>query len=132
MRHGHQSRQLDAYAVSGSSPPGMSGNQRAAFTDSEREVRGLLLQVVMSGSGSAPSLAASDPAMVADSQPDHHRPWLSVVEAARHSGWPCQNGRAPQSFYDLAKRIGSKVNGKWRIHIDDLDAEIRRMARVTA
>jgi hypothetical protein len=30
----------------------------------------------------------------------------------------------------MAKRIGSKVNGKWCIHVDDLDIEIRRMARV--
>jgi hypothetical protein len=128
MKLGHQSRQLDAYAVSGSSPPGMSGRHM----DDKRSVRELLLQVVTSGGGSAPSPAVPDPVTVADSQPAHQRPWLSVVEAARYAGWPCRNGRAPQSFYDLAKRIGSKVNGKWRIHVDDLDAEIRRMAQVSA
>jgi len=52
-------------------------------------------------------------------------PWLSVVDAARYAGWPCTSGRAPQSFYEVAARIGCKVNGKWRIHIDDLETEIR-------
>jgi hypothetical protein len=55
-------------------------------------------------------------------------PWLSVVDAARHAGWPCPNGRAPASFYVLAARIGVKLNGKWRVHVDDLDAELRRHA----
>jgi hypothetical protein len=53
-------------------------------------------------------------------------PWLSVVEAARYAGWQCANGRAPESFYRLARRIGFKLHGKWRIHRDDLDAHIRR------
>ena len=53
-------------------------------------------------------------------------PWLSVVEAARHAGWRCPNDRAPASFYELAQRIGVKINGKWRVHVDDLDAELRR------
>lgn len=52
-------------------------------------------------------------------------PWLSVVQAARHCGWPCRNGRAPASFYELAAHIGYKINGQWRIHIDDLDGYIR-------
>jgi hypothetical protein len=55
-------------------------------------------------------------------------PWLSVVEAARHAGWRCPNDRAPASFYELAQRIGVKINGKWRVHVDDLDAELRRHA----
>lgn len=131
MKPGHEARQLDAYAVSASSPPGMSGKQRAVVADDERAVRELLLQVVTAGGVGAPPRAVPDPATVADSQSANLRPWLSVVEAARHAGWPCENGRAPQSFYDLAKRIGSKVNGKWRIHVDDLDAEIRRMAQVS-
>jgi hypothetical protein len=104
----------------------MSGKQRAVVTDYEREVRELLLQIVTPIGGSTSSVAVPDPVTVAESQPEHQRPWLSVVEAARHAGWPCRNGRAPQSFYNLAKRIGSKVNGKWRIHVDDLDAEMRR------
>ena len=110
----------------------MSGEQRGLSANHEREVRELLLQVVTPIGGSTSSVAVSDPAAVTDSQPGHQRPWLSVVEAARHAGWPCKSGRAPQSFYDLAKRIGSKVNGKWRIHVNDLDAEIRRLARVSA
>jgi hypothetical protein len=62
---------------------------------------------------------------------DHHPtrgPWLTIVEAARYAGWPCRNGRAPASFYELAQRIGMKLNNKWRIRRDDLDAEIRRHA----
>jgi hypothetical protein len=132
MRLGHRTRQLDAYAVSGSSPPGMSGKQRVVVTGYDRKIRELLLHVVSPDSGGVAPLAVSYPVTVPDSVPERQRPWLSVVEAARHAGWPCKNGRAPQSFYDLAKRIGSKVNGKWRIHVDDLDAEIRRMARVSA
>ena len=65
------------------------------------------------------------------SPPQPGAPWLSVVEAARHAGWPCANGRAPASFYDLAQRVGVKFNGKWRIHRDDLDAEMRRHAVLT-
>jgi hypothetical protein len=61
----------------------------------------------------------SEPASVA------RGPWLSVVDAARHAGWRCPNDRAPASFYELAKRIGVKINGKWRVHVDDLDAELR-------
>ena len=59
-------------------------------------------------------------------------PWLSVVDAAKHAGWKCSNDRAPQSFYDLAHQIGSKVNGKWRIHVDDLDTWIRSHGPVSA
>src|SRR6266496_1145325 len=128
MNNRHETRQLDGYAVSGSSPPGMSGVKRAVGTDYEHATRELLLQVVTPSRGRMSSLAMVDPETMPESQSERHRPWLSVVEAARHAGWPCKNGRAPQSFYDLAKRIGSKVNGKWRIHVDDLDAEIRRMA----
>ena len=61
-------------------------------------------------------------------EPSHRGPWLTVVEAARYAGWPCPADRAPASFYEIAQRIGVKINGKWRIHVDDLDGEIRRHA----
>jgi hypothetical protein len=46
MRHRPTESQLDAYSVSGSSPPVVPGKQRAVVTDHEREVRELLLQIV--------------------------------------------------------------------------------------
>lgn len=61
-------------------------------------------------------------------EPWHRGPWLTVVEAARYAGWPCPTGRAPASFYEIAQRIGVKLHGKWRIHVDDLDGEMRRHA----
>ena len=78
------------------------------------------------------STGSSPPIADATHSPDpegHSRavasPWLSVVQAARHCGWPCRNGRAPASFYELADRIGYKIHGQWRIHIEDLDGYIR-------
>jgi hypothetical protein len=51
--------------------------------------------------------------------------WMTVLQAARYVGYPCTNGRAPNSFYTVAKEIGHFFNGKWLIHRDDLDAYIR-------
>jgi hypothetical protein len=52
-------------------------------------------------------------------------PWLDIVAAARWACYACPNGRAPNSIYTLAARIGHKLNGQWRIHRDDLDAALR-------
>jgi len=51
-------------------------------------------------------------------------PWLSIVRAAEYAGYACENGRAPNSFYRVAREIGHKLNGQWRIHVDELDAYI--------
>lgn len=51
--------------------------------------------------------------------------WMTVVEAAQYVGYACTNGRAPNSFYAVAKNIGHFFNGKWLIDRDDLDAYIR-------
>jgi hypothetical protein len=50
---------------------------------------------------------------------------MTVLEAARYAGYPCDNGRAPNSFYTLAERIGHLFNGRWLIDRDELDAYIR-------
>jgi len=52
-------------------------------------------------------------------------PWLDLVSAARRLGYPCPNGRPPNSFYAIAEEIGHKLNGRWLIHVDDLDAHVR-------
>lgn len=52
-------------------------------------------------------------------------PWLDIVAAARWLGYPCPNGRAPNSIYAIAQAIGHRINGQWRIHIDELDAYVR-------
>jgi hypothetical protein len=52
-------------------------------------------------------------------------PWLTIVEAAKHLGYACANGRAPNSMYAVADEIGYRVNGRWLIHPDDLDAWVR-------
>lgn len=54
--------------------------------------------------------------------------WMRLSEVARYLGYDSK--RPPNSLYDLAKRIGRKVNGKWLIHQDALDAEIERSGGV--
>ena len=105
---------------------GTTGRLADKHTYVERETHGLLRYGLGRQAGVLAPQEGREPTNGAAESPTGCGPWLSVVEAARHAGWPCKNGRAPQSFYDLAKRIGSKFNGKWRIHVDDLDAEIRR------
>jgi hypothetical protein len=46
---------------------------------------------------------------------------MTVLEAARYVGFPCANGRAPNSFYEIAKKIGYRFHGRWLIARDDLD-----------
>jgi hypothetical protein len=60
-----------------------------------------------------------------------NRRWLTVLDAARYVGFQCENGRAPNSIYQIATQIGSKLNGRWLIHPDDLDSYVRalRVAR---
>ena len=54
-------------------------------------------------------------------------PWLTVLDAARHLGYACVNGRAPSTIYEIAQEIGHKVNRRdWRLHVDDLDTYVRR------
>lgn len=53
------------------------------------------------------------------------KPWLTVVEAAQYLGYSCSNDRAPNSVYELARKIGHRFNSHWLIHRDDLDAAIR-------
>jgi hypothetical protein len=55
------------------------------------------------------------------------RRWLTTVEAARYLGFPCLNGRAPSSIYQIATKIGSRLNGRWLIHPDDLDSYVRAL-----
>jgi hypothetical protein len=53
-------------------------------------------------------------------------PWLTVLQAARHLGYPCVNGRAPNSVYGIVQRIGFRLNQRdWRVHVDDLDRFVR-------
>lgn len=53
-------------------------------------------------------------------------PWLTVLQAARHLGYSCSNGRAPNSVYEIAQKIGFRLNERdWRIHVDDLDRYVR-------
>jgi hypothetical protein len=52
--------------------------------------------------------------------------WLTIVEAARHIGYPCLGGKAPNSVYDIAQKIGHKVNGRWVIALSELDEWIRK------
>ena len=83
MKPGHEARHLDAYAVSGSSPPGMSGKQRAVVTDREREVRELLLQVVRPSVGTRPTLGVPDSASVGASATESGASeWLTVEQFA--------------------------------------------------
>ncbi len=58
------------------------------------------------------------------------RAWLTIVQAARHLGYACTNGRAPNSVYAIARKIGHQINGHWLIHTDDLDAYVRSGGRV--
>jgi hypothetical protein len=50
---------------------------------------------------------------------------MTVVDAARYAGFPCTNGRAPNSFYKVAEKIAYRFHGRWLIARDDLDAYIR-------
>jgi hypothetical protein len=52
-------------------------------------------------------------------------PWMTVVDAARYAGFPCTTGRAPNSFYAVARKIGYRLHGRWVIARTDLDAYIR-------
>lgn len=52
-------------------------------------------------------------------------PWLSVLGAARWLNYPCSNGRAPAGVYEIVQQIGVKLNGRWIVHCDDLDAYVR-------
>jgi hypothetical protein len=111
----------------------MSASTPAVSTtaDGEDQVAQLLLEVVRLGS---PPGKQAEPDLISRTEREREerlgdrRPWLSVVEAGRYAGWTCENGRAPASFYELAARIGVKFNGKWRIHVADLGAEMRQLA----
>jgi hypothetical protein len=50
---------------------------------------------------------------------------MTLVDAARYVGYPCANGRAPNSFYKVAEMIGYRFHGRWLIDRNDLDAYIR-------
>jgi len=50
---------------------------------------------------------------------------MTILDAARYAGFPCLNGRAPNSFYAIAREIGYRFQGRWLVSPVDLDAYIR-------
>jgi hypothetical protein len=78
----------------------------------------------------APTRSRSVSLSEATTPSETHTPWMTVVDAARYAGFPCTNGRAPNSFYDIANAIGYRLHGRWLIARADLDAYIRGERRL--
>jgi hypothetical protein len=80
------------------------------------------------GNEGAASAAPAASADIAQQDPPRHTAdrWLTIIEAARHLGYPCASAKAPNSVYELAEAIGHKVNGRWLISLQELDAWVRR------
>jgi excisionase family DNA binding protein len=125
--------QLDAYSVSGSSPPVVPGEQRAVVTGHEREVRELLLQVVMPSGGSRVPLAVPDSSSVGASVAESGvSEWLTVEEFAASRGLHHQTVRKAIKDGRLsAEDWGAGAKPLYRIHRDAVVAPVAR-SRVVA